>query len=92
MCNGHADTCDIQDPENPSILLCRCQHNTCGAKCNTCCPGYVQKAWRQSKVNEPFICERKCILFDDWKHSGVLIHCSGKKILIWVLKNPKINS
>ncbi|KAL3275284.1 hypothetical protein HHI36_020052 [Cryptolaemus montrouzieri] len=57
MCNGHADTCDIQDPSNPSILLCRCQHNTCGAKCNSCCPGFVQKAWRQSKVNKPFICE-----------------------------------
>lgn len=59
MCNGHADTCDIQDPADPNILLCRCQHNTCGAKCHTCCPGYEQKAWRQSKNNDPFICERK---------------------------------
>lgn len=59
MCNGHADTCDIQDPEDPNILLCRCQHNTCGAKCHTCCPGFEQKAWRQSKAYQPFVCERK---------------------------------
>lgn len=58
MCNGHADTCDIQDPQDPRILLCRCQHNTCGAKCQTCCPGFEQKAWRQSKPYQPFVCER----------------------------------
>lgn len=59
MCNGHADTCDVQDPTNTNVLVCRCQHNTCGAKCETCCPGFQQKAWRQSKSYRPFICERK---------------------------------
>lgn len=57
MCNGHADTCDIQDPTNTNILVCRCQHNTCGNKCETCCPGYQQKAWRQSKSYKLFVCE-----------------------------------
>ncbi|KRT86422.1 hypothetical protein AMK59_1178, partial [Oryctes borbonicus] len=57
MCNGHADTCDNRDPNDPTILLCRCQHNTCGPKCDRCCPGYEQKAWRQSKIYSPFSCE-----------------------------------
>jgi len=63
MCNGHADTCDITDPNDPYKLLCRCQHHTCGGNCDTCCPGYQQKAWRQSKSNRPFVCEREYILF-----------------------------
>ena len=63
MCNGHADTCDITDPNDQYKLLCRCQHHTCGGNCDTCCPGYRQKAWRQSKSYQPFVCERECILF-----------------------------
>lgn len=59
MCNGHADTCDIQDPSDPSKLMCRCQHNTCGPQCAFCCPGFEQKAWRQSKSSHRFVCERK---------------------------------
>ncbi|KAG8228153.1 hypothetical protein J437_LFUL002807 [Ladona fulva] len=57
VCNGHADLCDITDPEDPYKLLCRCQHNTCGSQCEQCCEGYVQKAWRQSKSYAPFNCE-----------------------------------
>ena len=62
MCNGHADTCDIQDSENPTKLKCRCQHNTCGPQCTSCCSGYEQKAWRIAKSWEPpFVCERKFV-------------------------------
>ncbi|CAG9860176.1 unnamed protein product [Phyllotreta striolata] len=57
MCNGHAEACDIPDPRDNKVLLCNCKHNTCGAKCNKCCPGYEQKAWRISKLEEPFSCE-----------------------------------
>jgi hypothetical protein len=63
MCNGHADTCDITDPNDPYKLLCRCQHHTCGGNCDTCCPGFQQKAWRQSKSYQPFVCEREYIMF-----------------------------
>ncbi|XP_008487172.2 laminin subunit alpha-like, partial [Diaphorina citri] len=56
-CNGHADVCDILDPEDPYHRICRCQHNTCGHNCEVCCPGYEQKAWRQSQSNKPFSCE-----------------------------------
>lgn len=61
MCNGHADACDIPDSRDKRILLCNCKHNTCGAKCDQCCPGFEQKAWRQSKHYAPFSCERKLI-------------------------------
>ncbi|XP_018320894.1 laminin subunit alpha [Agrilus planipennis] len=57
MCNGHADVCEVTDPNDPNILLCRCQHNTCGPKCERCCPGFEQKAWQISKNYAPFSCE-----------------------------------
>ncbi|CAG9821860.1 unnamed protein product [Phaedon cochleariae] len=70
MCNGHADACDIPDPRDNRVLLCRCKHNTCGAKCDQCCPGFEQKAWRQSKHYLPFSCE-SCNCFD---HSNECIY------------------
>lgn len=84
MCNGHADSCDVTDPDDPGILLCRCRHHTCGAKCQLCCPGYEQKAWRISKASQPFICEA-CNCFNhtdkctydsetDAKHLSLDIH------------------
>ena len=59
MCNGHADTCDNTDRSDPAKLVCRCLHNTCGDQCQTCCRGFQQKAWRQSKANKLFECERE---------------------------------
>uniref|UniRef100_A0A8D8UVI4 Laminin subunit alpha n=1 Tax=Cacopsylla melanoneura TaxID=428564 RepID=A0A8D8UVI4_9HEMI len=56
-CNGHAVNCDQFHPENKYQLICRCQHNTCGDNCEVCCPGFEQKAWRQSLSNSPFTCE-----------------------------------
>ncbi|KAM3968484.1 laminin subunit alpha [Aphomia sociella] len=58
MCNGHADTCDPADPASESnILVCRCQHNTCGPQCAQCCPGFEQKKWRISQNWDRFECE-----------------------------------
>lgn len=57
MCNGHADTCDVLDPKLPKKLFCRCQHNTCGPQCATCCKGFEQKKWRQSTTAKKFTCE-----------------------------------
>lgn len=60
MCNGHADNCYPADPESDtSILVCRCQHNTCGPQCAKCCPGFEQKKWRISQYWDRFSCERK---------------------------------
>ncbi|XP_050301015.1 laminin subunit alpha [Anthonomus grandis grandis] len=57
MCNGHAQSCDNTDLYNPKVLVCNCQHNTCGVKCEKCCPGFEQKKWKQSQFDEPFKCE-----------------------------------
>ncbi|KAG1696659.1 Laminin subunit alpha [Nymphon striatum] len=57
VCNGHADTCDITDPNDPYKLLCRCQHNTCGPQCENCCPGFVQKKWRRATAFNENECE-----------------------------------
>ncbi|KAG8193252.1 hypothetical protein JTE90_005598 [Oedothorax gibbosus] len=58
VCNGHAETCDLQeDPNDPYKLSCRCQHNTCGSQCETCCPDYQQKKWRRAIIDNPFVCE-----------------------------------
>ncbi|VDP12271.1 unnamed protein product [Onchocerca flexuosa] len=57
VCNGHADTCDILDVRRSNILLCRCEHNTCGDHCEYCCPGFEQKMWQRSKEGAEFMCE-----------------------------------
>ena len=59
VCNGHADVCDKPDPDDPYLLQCNCQHNTCGSKCEKCCPGYIQKKWQPASYTETFNCERK---------------------------------
>ena len=61
MCNGHAQQCEASNPTTPDKLLCRCEHNTCGDQCETCCDGFVQKKWRQSRANQEFECERKAL-------------------------------
>ncbi|KAK0397427.1 hypothetical protein QR680_002123 [Steinernema hermaphroditum] len=57
VCNGHAVSCDIEGPQNTRKYVCRCEHNTCGAQCDQCCPGFEQKKWRRSKEGENFECE-----------------------------------
>lgn len=57
VCNGHAVTCDILEPQRPKSLLCRCEHNTCGDMCERCCPGFVQKQWQAATAHNNFTCE-----------------------------------
>ena len=59
MCNGHADTCHVQETKPTRILACQCRHHTCGIQCNECCPGYEQKKWHQNTKARSFQCERK---------------------------------
>ncbi|XP_051879392.1 LOW QUALITY PROTEIN: laminin subunit alpha-3-like [Pristis pectinata] len=57
VCNGHADTCNAQNPENPFLLQCECQHNTCGISCERCCPGFNQKPWQPATTSSANECE-----------------------------------
>ncbi|XP_072901622.1 laminin subunit alpha-3 isoform X2 [Hemitrygon akajei] len=57
VCNGHADSCQAQNPQNPFLLQCECQHNTCGTSCERCCPGFNQKPWQPATTSSANNCE-----------------------------------
>lgn len=57
VCNGHANVCNMLDPQSPFKLFCNCKHHTCGAQCDACCPGFQQKKWKPSTVEDHFRCE-----------------------------------
>ena len=59
MCNGHADECVQSDQQDITQLVCKCKHATCGIKCETCCPGFVQKPWRPATPDNDNECERE---------------------------------
>lgn len=47
--NSHVS--ELQRPE------CECQHNTCGANCDHCCPLYNQLPWRAGTPSDGAQCE-----------------------------------
>ncbi|XP_058133366.1 laminin subunit alpha-1 isoform X2 [Dasypus novemcinctus] len=55
ICYGHASSCPWD--ETSKQLHCRCEHNTCGENCNTCCPGFHQQPWRPGTVSTSNTCE-----------------------------------
>ena len=57
VCNGHASVCNETVPGEPTKLQCRCQHNTCGLQCETCCPGFRNKPWRPATTTSENSCE-----------------------------------
>uniref|UniRef100_A0A8C2ZNF1 Laminin subunit alpha-5 n=1 Tax=Cyclopterus lumpus TaxID=8103 RepID=A0A8C2ZNF1_CYCLU len=57
VCNGHAESCNANEPNNPYKLLCDCQHNTCGLSCDQCCPGYNQLPWKPATTYTANECE-----------------------------------
>ncbi|TRY84024.1 hypothetical protein DNTS_013565, partial [Danionella cerebrum] len=57
VCNGHAEACNAQDPNDPYKLQCDCQHNTCGPSCDRCCPGFNQFPWRPATTYSANECE-----------------------------------
>ena len=59
VCNGHAEACDLTNPNEPQKLECQCVHNTCGTSCEYCCPGFVAKPWRPATQYSDNACERK---------------------------------
>ncbi|XP_037333672.2 laminin subunit alpha-5 isoform X2 [Pungitius pungitius] len=57
VCNGHAEACDADEPNNPYRLQCDCRHNTCGLSCDQCCPGYNQLPWKPATTYSANECE-----------------------------------
>ncbi|XP_015258525.1 PREDICTED: laminin subunit alpha-5, partial [Cyprinodon variegatus] len=57
VCNGHAEACNANDPNDPYKLLCDCKHNTCGVSCDQCCPGYNQLPWKPATTYSANECE-----------------------------------
>ncbi|XP_063773402.1 laminin subunit alpha-2 isoform X3 [Pseudophryne corroboree] len=55
ICYGHARACPWDPRTNKSS--CECEHNTCGASCDKCCPGYHQKPWRAGTFLTKHECE-----------------------------------
>ncbi|KAH0517395.1 Laminin subunit alpha-3 [Microtus ochrogaster] len=55
VCNGHADECTADNPENQ--FRCKCQHHTCGETCNRCCAGFNQRLWRPAALGQHSECE-----------------------------------
>jgi len=53
-CNGHASYCTQHDDNS---VKCNCEGNTCGANCETCCPGYNVFPWQPSSSAQFFQCE-----------------------------------
>uniref|UniRef100_T1J8M8 Uncharacterized protein n=1 Tax=Strigamia maritima TaxID=126957 RepID=T1J8M8_STRMM len=60
LCFGHASDCP-QDPVT-GVLKCGCIHNTCGDRCERCCPLYNQQPWQSGTTTNAGICE-KCQCF-----------------------------
>uniref|UniRef100_A0A8C2S9K1 Laminin subunit alpha 1 n=1 Tax=Capra hircus TaxID=9925 RepID=A0A8C2S9K1_CAPHI len=55
ICYGHASSCPWD--EATKKFQCQCEHNTCGDRCNRCCPGYHQQPWRPGTVSSGNTCE-----------------------------------
>lgn len=60
LCHGHADMC-AHSVKDDSEFVCQCKHNTCGTKCDKCCPGFVQKKWRPAAAESSNECEGICL-------------------------------
>uniref|UniRef100_A0A1I7Z4Z2 Laminin N-terminal domain-containing protein n=1 Tax=Steinernema glaseri TaxID=37863 RepID=A0A1I7Z4Z2_9BILA len=86
VCNGHGASCDIEGPHNPRKYVCRCEHNTCGAQCDQCCPGFEQKKWRRSKEGQDFQCEpcnchghsNECVYDEEVEKNGQSLDIHGR--------------
>lgn len=54
MCNGHASNCN---PSSEQKLVCTCQHNTDGDRCEKCARLFNQKKWKAASIENPNECE-----------------------------------
>lgn len=57
ICSGHAEKC-ITENDSVELPKCECLHNTCGNKCEKCCPMYNQLAYQLGGLNNQNSCEK----------------------------------
>uniref|UniRef100_A0A1B0D2T9 Uncharacterized protein n=1 Tax=Phlebotomus papatasi TaxID=29031 RepID=A0A1B0D2T9_PHLPP len=55
VCSGHAKDC--HNANSKDLAQCECQHNTCGANCDRCCPLYNQHPYRPGNATHANECE-----------------------------------
>lgn len=56
VCFGHANEC-VYDKEQ-GTEKCMCQHNTCGDRCDICCPLYNQHPWGAGNSTASSTCQQ----------------------------------
>ena len=51
-CNGHGDgvTCPM-NKDGGGRRECECNDNTCGPRCDKCCPAYNQYPWKRGQLS-----------------------------------------
>ncbi|KAK3888300.1 hypothetical protein Pcinc_007633, partial [Petrolisthes cinctipes] len=84
VCNGHADNCETNDRQQ--VARCSCVHNTCGDKCDTCCPLYNQQPWRAGNSSDGGVCEEcqchdhsdKCVYDSDVATNRLSLNARGE--------------
>ena len=54
VCNGYSSTCSIG---NDGSYTCACQGNTCGSKCEECCPLFNQQPYQPCLSSTQISCE-----------------------------------
>lgn len=71
----------LQHPE------CECEHHTCGAHCDRCCPLFNQRPWgpgssRDARACEPCQCHghaEECIYDEQVEIAGLSIDTQGQR-------------
>ncbi|XP_029841229.2 laminin subunit alpha-1 [Ixodes scapularis] len=83
VCSGHAQECP---PKANGELHCKCEHNTCGASCERCCPMFNQQPWRMGTHGDAAECQEcqcfghatSCIYDSNVAKSGTSLNIHGE--------------